>query len=43
MLPRLILGAVSALFASLLALTIPLILEVIVAAPIASGDIRQIA
>ena len=43
MLPRLILGAVSALIASLLALTIPLILEVIVAGPIASGDIRQIA
>ncbi len=42
-LPRLILGAVSALFASLLALTIPLILEVIVAGPIASGDITQIA
>ena len=42
-LPRLILGAVSALFASLLALTIPLILEVIVAGPIASGDISQIA
>ncbi|BDV29917.1 ABC transporter ATP-binding protein [Microbacterium terricola] len=41
-LPRLILGAVSALFASLLALTIPLILEGIVAGPIASGDIRQI-
>src|SRR6478609_8796048 len=41
-LPRLIMGAVSALIASLLALTIPLILEVIVAGPIASGDIRQI-
>jgi ATP-binding cassette, subfamily B, bacterial len=34
---------VSALIASLLALSIPLILEVIVAGPIASGDIRQIA
>ena len=42
-LPRLIMGAVSALIASLLALSIPLILEVIVAGPIASGDIRQIA
>ena len=42
-LPRLILGAVSALVASLLALTIPLILEVIVAGPIASGDLAQIA
>ena len=42
-LPRLILGAASALVASLLALTIPLILEVVVRGPIASGDIAQIA
>jgi ATP-binding cassette subfamily B protein len=42
-LPRLTMGAVSALVASLLALTIPLILEVIVAGPIASGDLGQIA
>ncbi|MGL4257840.1 MAG: ABC transporter ATP-binding protein [Microbacterium sp.] len=42
-LPRLIMGAVSALVASLLALSIPLVLEAIVAGPIASGDIRQIA
>lgn len=41
-LPRLILGAVSALIASLLALTIPLVLEVIVAGPIASGDPAQL-
>ena len=33
----------SALVASLLALTIPLVLEVIVAGPIASGDLAQIA
>lgn len=42
-LPRLIMGAVSALLASLLALTIPLILEAIVQGPIASGDLGQIA
>lgn len=37
-LPRLALGAVSALIASLLALAIPLVLEAIIAGPIASGD-----
>lgn len=42
-LPRLALGAASALAASLLALSIPLVLEAIVAGPIASGDIGQIA
>ncbi|MET0296718.1 MAG: ABC transporter ATP-binding protein [Microbacterium sp.] len=42
-LPRLILGAVSALIASLLALSIPLILEEIVQGPIASGAIGAIA
>ncbi len=42
-LPRLSLGALSALFASLLALSIPLILEAIVEGPIASGDLGQIA
>ncbi len=42
-LPRLSLGALSALVASLLALSIPLVLEAIVAGPIASGDITQIA
>ncbi|MET0736338.1 MAG: ABC transporter ATP-binding protein [Microbacterium sp.] len=42
-LPRLVLGAVSALIASLLALSIPLVLEVVVQGPIASGDISQIA
>ena len=36
-LPRLILGAVSALVASLLALSIPLVLEVLVQGPIAAG------
>jgi ATP-binding cassette subfamily B protein len=41
--PRLILGAVSALIASLLGLGIPLVLEVIVGGPIASGDITLIA
>jgi ATP-binding cassette subfamily B protein len=41
-LPRLILGAVSALVASLLALTIPLVLEAIVAGPIASRDPAQL-
>jgi ATP-binding cassette subfamily B protein len=41
-LPRLILGAVSALIASLLALTIPLVLEAIVAGPIASRDPAQL-
>ncbi|WES62725.1 ABC transporter ATP-binding protein [Microbacter sp. GSS18] len=42
-LPRLGLGAASALAASLLALSIPLVLEVVVGGPIASGDIAQIA
>ena len=42
-LPRLVLGAASALVASLLALSIPLVLEAIVAGPIDSGDIAQIA
>lgn len=42
-LPRLVLGAASALGASLLALSIPLVLEVIVRGPIASGDYSQIA
>ncbi len=42
-LPRLVLGAVSALIASLLALAIPLVLEVVVAGPIASGDLTQLA
>lgn len=42
-LPRLLLGAASALAASLLALSIPLVLEVVVGGPIASGDIAQIA
>ncbi len=37
-LPRLALGAVSALVASLLALAIPLVLEAVIAGPIASGD-----
>ncbi len=41
-LPRLTLGAVSALFASLLALAIPLVLEQIVQGPIASGDVTAI-
>ena len=41
-LPRLAMGAASALAASLLALSIPLILETIVAGPIASGDMSQI-
>jgi len=41
-LPRLVLGAVSALFASLLALGIPLVLEEIVQGPIASGTISAI-
>lgn len=41
-LPRLILGALSALVASLLALTIPLVLEAIVAGPIASEDPAQL-
>ncbi|MBD7957339.1 ABC transporter ATP-binding protein [Microbacterium sp. Sa4CUA7] len=38
-LPRLILGAASALMASLLALAIPLVLEALIDGPIASGDI----
>lgn len=41
-LPRLTMGAVSALIASLLALSIPLVLEVIVRGPIASGDPAQL-
>jgi len=41
-LPRLALGAASALVASLLALSIPLVLEVIVRGPIASGDLGLI-
>ncbi len=41
-LPRLTLGFLSALIASLLALTIPLVLEVVVAGPIASGDPAQL-
>ncbi|MEV4687506.1 ABC transporter ATP-binding protein [Microbacterium sp. LWH3-1.2] len=41
-LPRLVMGAASALVASLLALTIPLVLEQVVAGPIASGDIAMI-
>ncbi|MFB8387306.1 ABC transporter ATP-binding protein [Microbacterium sp. NPDC055910] len=41
-LPRLVLGAVSALIASLLALAIPLVLEVVVEGPISTGDITQI-
>jgi ATP-binding cassette subfamily B protein len=42
-LPRLSMGALSALIASLLALSIPLVLEVLVRGPIASGDFAQIA
>ncbi|MEZ3159295.1 ABC transporter ATP-binding protein [Microbacterium sp. BWT-B31] len=42
-LPRLILGAVSALVASLLALAIPIVLEAVVRGPISSGDLAQIA
>ncbi|RZI93906.1 MAG: ABC transporter ATP-binding protein, partial [Microbacterium sp.] len=42
-LPRLMLGAASALVASLLALSIPLVLEVVVRGPIASGDLTQLA
>ena len=42
-LPRLALGAASALVASLLALSIPLVLEVLVQGPIASGDLSQLA
>ncbi len=41
--PRLTMGALSALVASLLALSIPLVLEVVVRGPIASGDLGQIA
>jgi ATP-binding cassette subfamily B protein len=41
-LPRLAMGALSALIASLLALAIPLVLEVIVAGPISSGDPAQL-
>ena len=40
--PRLALGAGSALIASLLALSIPLVLEVIVRGPISSGDPAQL-
>ena len=42
-LPRLVLGAVSALAASLLALSIPLVLEEVVRGPIASADLGQLA
>ncbi|MDX2375994.1 ABC transporter ATP-binding protein/permease [Microbacterium sp. LRZ72] len=42
-LPRMLLGAGSALVAALLALTIPLVLEVIVAGPMDSGDRLQVA
>lgn len=42
-LPRLALGAVSALGASVLALAIPLVLEQLVAGPIGSGDPGQLA
>ncbi|MGZ0711544.1 ABC transporter ATP-binding protein (plasmid) [Coraliomargarita sp. W4R53] len=42
-LPRLGFGALSALIASLLALSMPLVLEVIVAGPIASGNMSAIA
>lgn len=42
-LPRLSMGALSALVASLLALSIPLVLEVVVRGPIASGEVAQIA
>ncbi|MGB4779572.1 ABC transporter ATP-binding protein [Microbacterium sp.] len=41
-LPRLVMGAASALVASLLALSIPLVLEVLVQGPIASGDRAQL-
>ncbi|WP_434970897.1 ABC transporter ATP-binding protein [Microbacterium sp. bgisy207] len=41
-LPRLILGGVSAMLASVLALMFPLVLEAIVGGPIASGDPGQI-
>ncbi len=43
MLPRLLWGAGSALAASIVALSIPIALEGVVAGPIASGDARQIA
>jgi len=42
-LPRLVLGGVSALAASIVALMIPLVLEGIVGGPLASGDPGQIA
>ena len=41
-LPRLTMGAVSALGAALVALSIPLVLEVVVGGPVASGDLGQI-
>ncbi|QEW00729.1 ABC transporter ATP-binding protein [Microbacterium caowuchunii] len=41
-LPRLVLGAVSALAASIVALMLPLVLEGVVAGPIASGETPQI-
>lgn len=41
-LPRLIMGAASALLAALLALSIPLVLEVLVQGPITSGDQTQL-
>ena len=42
-LPRLSLGAASALVAALLALSIPLVLEALVEGPIASGDLSMLA
>ncbi|MBA8817526.1 ATP-binding cassette subfamily B protein [Microbacterium halimionae] len=42
-LPRLIWGAASALAASIVSLAIPLVLEVVVAGPVGSGDLMQIA
>jgi len=40
---RLILGAGSALAASLVALSVPILLEAVVSGPVSSGDVRQIA
>ncbi|MEN2738137.1 ABC transporter ATP-binding protein [Microbacterium sp. X-17] len=42
-LPRLLLGAGSAMAASLVALSVPLLLEAVVSGPVSSGDVRQIA
>ncbi|MBB2975651.1 ATP-binding cassette subfamily B protein [Microbacterium endophyticum] len=42
-LPRLIWGAVSAFAASIVSLAIPLVLEAVVAGPVSSGDLMQIA